>query len=309
MLFSAAVDTTIGLFLVYLTLSLVCTSVNEAIAGLFRLRARNLFNEVSRVLADDKLRDAFWRNGLVRSLSRSSGFGLSKSTPTNLPKVTPGTAPSYIENQVFALALIASLRKIGSENSVTGAGGNSPLEDALATLGIDANAAIDQTTKSIEDWFDQLMNRASGVYKRWISLLTFAVALTITVAINADTFQIARTLWQDDAIRKAVVESATRLADLNAQSGPELPELLQINDMLPLPLGWSMQQPIDVRLETVLSKVMGLLLTTLALSLGAPFWFDLLSRFVSVRNSGRQAADDSLGGGWQANRRIVRSDA
>ncbi|MGZ4335290.1 MAG: hypothetical protein ACXVRJ_13605, partial [Gaiellaceae bacterium] len=36
----------------------------------------------------------------------------------------------------------------------------------------------------------------------------------------------------------------------------------------------------------ILAKIVGLLLTVAALSLGAPFWYDLLSRFVRVSGSG-----------------------
>jgi hypothetical protein len=36
----------------------------------------------------------------------------------------------------------------------------------------------------------------------------------------------------------------------------------------------------------MLAKLVGLLMTGLALSLGAPFWFDVLTRFVNVRGSG-----------------------
>jgi hypothetical protein len=35
------------------------------------------------------------------------------------------------------------------------------------------------------------------------------------------------------------------------------------------------------------AKVLGLLLTALAISLGAPFWFDLLNKVISIRGSGR----------------------
>jgi hypothetical protein len=58
-----------------------------------------------------------------------------------------------------------------------------------------------------------------------------------------------------------------------------------------LPLGWKLklgtgQQDIPNETRLILSKLVGLLLTAAALSLGAPFWFDLLSKFVRVRGTG-----------------------
>jgi hypothetical protein len=39
-------------------------------------------------------------------------------------------------------------------------------------------------------------------------------------------------------------------------------------------------------------KIAGLLLTALALTLGAPFWFDLLNRVANLRSSGNRPAPD-----------------
>jgi hypothetical protein len=59
-----------------------------------------------------------------------------------------------------------------------------------------------------------------------------------------------------------------------------------IND-LPLPLGWSAD---DVK--TVSTPVgfilafMGWLMTALAVSMGSPFWFDMLQRLINIRSAG-----------------------
>jgi hypothetical protein len=39
------------------------------------------------------------------------------------------------------------------------------------------------------------------------------------------------------------------------------------------------------------AKLLGLLLTGIAISLGAPFWFDLLNKVVSIRSAGRSPAE------------------
>ena len=62
----------------------------------------------------------------------------------------------------------------------------------------------------------------------------------------------------------------------------------------PFPVGWA--TPSTGKYEEVrslpytmagwLHKIMGLLLTTVLVSLGAPFWFDMLSKLVNLRNTG-----------------------
>ena len=61
---------------------------------------------------------------------------------------------------------------------------------------------------------------------------------------------------------------------------------------LGLPLGWGDRQNWPrgegwPHAWDWLSKVMGLLLTAGAASLGAPFWFDMLNKIVSVRSAGK----------------------
>jgi hypothetical protein len=42
------------------------------------------------------------------------------------------------------------------------------------------------------------------------------------------------------------------------------------------------------------SKLLGLLITALAVSLGAPFWFDLLNKVMNIRGTGQKPEEKSL---------------
>jgi hypothetical protein len=42
----------------------------------------------------------------------------------------------------------------------------------------------------------------------------------------------------------------------------------------------------EYKILGLLKKLAGLLLTVIVLSLGAPFWFDLLKRIISIRSAG-----------------------
>ncbi|MFO0762695.1 MAG: hypothetical protein U0359_40030 [Byssovorax sp.] len=76
-----------------------------------------------------------------------------------------------------------------------------------------------------------------------------------------------------------------RRADLSAE--------LKTLDGLGVPIGWSREgslpSPFHGAGSTLfwLRKLLGLMLTTLAASLGAPFWFDVLSKFISIRSAGK----------------------
>ena len=80
---------------------------------------------------------------------------------------------------------------------------------------------------------------------------------------------------------------------------------------LGVPLGWAQSNPADPR-HVELSSVCGVargiggwLLTVLALSLGAPFWFDTLSRLSRLRGSGKPETPLPASGRGQPGERVV----
>ncbi|WP_367391286.1 hypothetical protein [Lewinella sp. LCG006] len=56
----------------------------------------------------------------------------------------------------------------------------------------------------------------------------------------------------------------------------------------PLGLGWTKAEWSTVKsnVPVLFNKLIGLLLTTFAISLGAPFWFDMLKKIINIRNAG-----------------------
>ena len=52
---------------------------------------------------------------------------------------------------------------------------------------------------------------------------------------------------------------------------------------LNIPLGWGSPVP---KKEEWVNKIIGLLLTIFAISIGAPFWFDILNRITKIRSTG-----------------------
>ena len=301
---TAALDVAIGLVFMYLVFSLLCTSVNEAVASVTKLRARTLASEIRRILDDDDLRARFWNSGLILSLTREHAASTSGQAD-----VTGWRAPSYISSATFARALVQISGVTG------GAAGCGPVDESafdklseksvvkrvLRELRAEAGDDIAAFRDNIAAWFDQVMERTAGVYKRRLKLISFVVALAIAAAINADSIVVARSFWFDDTLRAQIAQSAFELVEQGGYAD-EMMEFSEIQEQLrPLPLGWDFASP---GLSTdwyrsasgIIAKVVGLLLTAVAAMLGTPFWFDLLSRFVKIRSTGPvQDAGDSGG--------------
>jgi hypothetical protein len=58
-------------------------------------------------------------------------------------------------------------------------------------------------------WYDQVMERVSGWYKRHAQAWIRTFAVIVVVALNADTLQITNLLWMDPTLRQQVVEQAS----------------------------------------------------------------------------------------------------
>jgi hypothetical protein len=165
------------------------------------------------------------------------------------------------------------------------------VQDALKALLTSAQGDAVYFRHSVEQWYDDQMERVSGWYRRKIQKVLWILAFAVAIALNADTLQIAKRLWVDPTQRAAIVTQAQN----TTSSSPERPvkELRK----LPVPLGWHLasarhdpqgfpfyEQPSMA--WSLLAKLIGLTLTAVAISFGAPFWFDTLSKLARLRNSG-----------------------
>ncbi|MEM8622486.1 MAG: hypothetical protein AAGG47_03085 [Pseudomonadota bacterium] len=264
-----AIDVSIGLIFMYVVLSLFVTSVNEAIASLFRMRAKTLANEIDRIIDDEETGKAFWQHSLIRALSNGDvvdGDG----------KKRVSRAPSQITGDVFATALIEAKDTAKKTSKIL---------DALYRT-LDDNG--DTPSERIATWYESLRGRMAEVYQRKMLEWSFAVAFAVAVAINADTFAVARALWTDEALRTAIATAAEQAAQNDNLEGLAAREALE--QALPaFPLGWDLKAlPADLMQWAV--KFGGFLLTSFAVMLGAPFWFEILSGFVRARSMARDVA-------------------
>lgn len=294
-------DVGLGLVFVYLFLSLTCTAATELIAGILKLRAKTLTQGIGNLLRDSDIQKKLFQHPLIKSLSVGEG------------------KPSYIPSRTFALALANTLSGKEGSKLVEGIRGgiqklraDSDLRKVMLIVLSDAKGDAKKLQDSIETWFNDSMDRVSGWYKRKSQAITFFVALLVAGGSNADTIEITKALSNDPALRQALVAVAQEYAkreELVVQSGQtdtspskrgvdslrssvaNAKEAISDLKKLGIPIGWKS----DSRDWDWTTKIPGLLLTTLAMTLGAPFWFDVLKKIVNIRSSGGLGAESKTG--------------
>lgn len=276
---STILEVAIGITFVYLLLATLCSTVNEWIAVALDARASNLKKAIAGLLNDQKVQDGkdflqvFYAHPIITGLMKGNEH------------------PAYIPAGLFA-GCVMDIATAGVQGSITFAeleNGIKALPDGdvrKALLAVIQNAQGDlaKAQQNIENWFDDAMDRASGWYRRTTQVWTVLIATTLTVMVNADTLNIVRHLWVDPTVRAAIVASANT-ANATAGTG-QLPQLADL-------VGWTAQALKTPDLGAWITRIVGWIVTIIAVSIGAPFWFDVLNKFVNLRSTGRSPRDSS----------------
>jgi len=214
-----------------------------------------------------------YNHSLINSLYQGKYGGTGKDK---------ATLPSYIPASNFALAVL-DLRNTGVNLPAN-------VKGAVDTFVHLAGTDPTKLQQYVEDWYNSAMDRVSGWYKRHCQRILLALGLATTVLINVDCIQIGQRLFTDSSLREAVADMAKSQVKQNApaaepDAGTQLTTNLKSLDGMGLPLGWP--EANGWEWSSLGMHLLGWLLTAFAVSLGAPFWFDMLNKIVSIRSAGK----------------------
>ncbi|HTQ04738.1 MAG TPA: hypothetical protein VMI54_12820 [Polyangiaceae bacterium] len=313
--FTALLDVAIGLSLVYLAASLFVTIVNEFIATTFKLRGKELARHLTELLGP--LEDVAKNNPAFKTL-------LDKQRKVR----------SYVDPNVLAQVIVASLSTTAPLGVAQGAPApaapagpdlmqaisnlpDSRIKSVLWTLAQTSKNDVEKLVTSTSQWVDRSLTVLGESYKKQMQWITLGLGIVIAVGGNIDTLQTVARLYSDKELRDDMVVAAEQytkqvtptIADTCAKLVPaeraKDPACAPVQAMATaiagrnktfgkLPLGWQTTTLGDIFGCAFPLKVLGWFLTAIAISLGAPFWFDLLNRFVNLRHTiERPTADGS----------------
>jgi hypothetical protein len=291
-----ALDVALGLSFTYFLFSVIATAVTETISRFLKQRARMLERWIGDVLSNpDTGAEAtdivaeFYKTPIMRVLHISTGSDTKQAGVSSKLHLPSPKSPSYIPATHFVAAALHTGRgaraatKTGKEvwESIghdLGRLKGTPAGDALLDLYGSAGGDAVRFRNDAEAWFDDQMERLSGVYKRWSGWFIWGISLIIVIALNANTLRMAETLWNDPATRETLVAQSSKVS-----GGLDTNDAITAVHNVPLPLGWAHSGYVG---WGWVWAIFGALLTLGAISLGAPFWFDTLSRLARLRQTG-----------------------
>ena len=388
-------DVVIGLVFIYLLYSMLTTILQELLATWFSFRSKLLERAIFRMLEDGSLFDKrfssfkalFKKPDHIQNSKTLTGMFYNHPMVKYLGENRYNSKPSYITKETFSKVMIDLLHgdDINTGDDIKPVIEDSIREGKLAlsnipigkqtlryirSVWIDAQGDVDVFRKSLEQWFDDTMERCSGWYKKYTQYILLLIGLLIAIAFNVNTIEIIGKLEKDPALRESIVQQADaftkahpdlyqeRVTGLNANKNytvafikkDSLTDTYSMQDSIALKnkldsiarakndsllnRGKVLTQRADSLVKGDIAKANGLmgigwknmliahkytipkdwkwndvpkwiqftvewfvvilkwvvtffgwLITALALSLGAPFWFDLLNKLMKLRSS------------------------
>ncbi len=317
-------DLIAGLIFIYFLLALVNNSFIELFSAFMQIRAKLLEQWIRKMLGSmaNEVMDHDLLNGLSKS-KKSTNYMDSKSfakvlvekilSPSNIAKAKPIALPDkinldeYIQNSGLPDGIKTMLR-----NFVVRTNSQKLIDEKVNE--------ISHLEWQIQQWFDSSMALLTGTYKRKTIWFTFLFGSILTFTLNIDSLQLAAYLYSNPEARQKLAASAYQSAQdttyikmvekIKLKVSTTEPDSTQLKKDLSdfikevkdrkafmdktvatvsasIPIGWqeSSQKPGESWLLYVLRKLGGLLITTLAICLGAPFWFDVLNKVANLRSS------------------------
>lgn len=315
---SNAINILIGLIVVFLAVGLTVSAGTEIVSHWFSMRPKQLIKALAGMIDGGATPGTaipangwFFKQTLLRSMTDQGNKFPSYMDPKTFSEALLLAIDKDFANKK-AEELSTSL-----EQSLNGLPIDEKAKELIRNYIRQAKGDTAKFRELLEGWFDRVMDSASGWYKRNVAAISLILAVVIVVAANIDTFAIARALQGSDTLRAKMLEIAATLAIEGAASAPgataaptaapcppatpkptqqcgqdagksqrqleALKREFENMQQAGLPLGWDGRK---LTFSEWLIKIVGLLITICAASLGAPFWFDMLSKVTNIRSAG-----------------------
>ena len=307
-----SLDVLIGLTVIMLALSMGVTMLTQFATAVLNSRGRHLkrgimdlLNQIDPALARkaaageeslaSKVADAVLTHPLISATGRRLGTVVHREELTRLllwltddsAELAPDAKAEL--KQVLARNGIAdpagTLKRVRDASLKLEAEKPELATNVRQTMAILQEASSDFVAK-INNSFDQAIDRVSQRFTAHARAITFVAGLLIATALQVDTIGLVNRLSADDMLRQAFVTTASRQSTLPQAAGSGAGELdlqymsfLAENGLVTAP-----RSPGEWMKRWGQTNIVGVLVTTLLLSLGAPFWYSALGKLLQLRS-------------------------
>lgn len=324
-----SIDILIGLSVVMLVVSLVVTVLTQAITNLMQTRGKNLRDGIAGLLrqihqdlpasTSQNIAETILKHPLIKAAGTKFGTVIHREELTALLlELASGDGPVQLEqaSQDALLKLLAAngvsdpARTMDNVRALT-----LVLEQAHPELSNNERYAMaflqeanSKFLAKVNGWFDQTIDRVADRFTNSARLITFFGSLAVALVLQLDTAALVNRLSADPELRTALVKEAV---DLNKKLTPPTTAAVASSDSTLDQLKAQQKNLQDLATFSVIDiptsfndwgtrwsggnwalKLLGILLSAMLLSLGAPFWYNALKNLIRLRSLIAQKDDD-----------------
>lgn len=313
-----SIDILIGVSVVMLAVSMSVTLITHIVTTLANSRGRHLLRGLTDILQQ---LDPALRKGIAETISRQA---LTHPLVSDVSRRL-GTVIHREEFTKILLDFAADNgpQKLEEDarDALVGAMQNNGLKDPKATLeniralavkleqsnpelanAARLNLAIlheagSQFVAKINGWFDQTIDRVSSRFTASTRIITCTVALLMAFAVQLDTIALLNRLWTDPSLRQELVKEARAMETTPPNDKPQsqtdavgkVDAALGTTGLISRPKWEWYKASSAIRYPVwpgfTFQKLLGVLLSAALLSLGAPFWYNVLKTSLRLRSS------------------------
>lgn len=213
--------------------------------------------------------------------------------PPELTEKARGLAAALHHLDLPAIESRVKLKDIAAAAKIFAPEQQKAVLDAMGSFGATVERATTQAYDRFQRWFGSAQDRAEQWFQIHVRMVTIVAAILVSVFLQLDTVEIYDKLRHEPKLVEALVKTAPGAleqgaavqgqVDTNARDNAfaDLKQRIDSTGFELLPKGWFARWPAE-KLWWV-NHLFGLALSAGLLTLGAPFWFNLLKNLMNLR--------------------------
>jgi hypothetical protein len=230
-------ETIICLILIYALLSLLVSTITEAINSYFKERGTLLYNTISRLFEDNinvNFGQLLYSHPMISNLKKDDNSLPQYISPQMFSSTLIDVVSNYARQYEFdtekkRFALKEEYQDIFERftagiNKMQYTGLKMALMNMVEKCVAQANkqgdtSKLDLLQQQLQQWFNDQMDRTSGWYKTYMRTRLFWISLLVAVALNADSIHLFQALYRSPNLRAQLQPIAESIADNYSKQG------------------------------------------------------------------------------------------
>jgi hypothetical protein len=291
---SQVLEVALGLALIYYLMGLVVSWISKFVMDIFETRGRTLEWYLKRIVGNKSLGQLI-SMPQIRSLSPVRYQDWLGVFTRQFKLVEKKVEKIPVENLVDAFFDLTQLDLAASGEELLATINKLPPSEGKTELMRLINSGVTRSgdlRAKMGLWFEGLMDQSSAMFKALARRYVILFSLCLTLFFGVDSIDLFKQLWSSPDLRAIAAVKAQAYIDQNgyaADTGPLLADL----ENLTIQIGWSSvlknAPPRDSALDFTkfwFVKILGLLITTVAVSQGSSFWYDVLRKVTEAKSPG-----------------------